>query len=111
MAIHHRASCFLHSITSWFILTGELPLLLPPLPALVNVAMNPSYVVIGTPFSTFTRAVTSALNFKEIPFEQKATLPHSELARKHHPFGFIPSLVITEVRMICVASTSISLLI
>lgn len=61
------------------------------------IAMSPSYIVIGTPFSTFTRAITSALSFKGIHFEQKATAPHTELARKYHPFGFIPVLVVTEV--------------
>ncbi|KAG9080852.1 hypothetical protein FS749_007874 [Ceratobasidium sp. UAMH 11750] len=55
-----------------------------------------SYTVIGTPFSTFTRTITSALTFKEIPFEQKATPPQSDLAREHHPFGLLPTLVITE---------------
>jgi glutathione S-transferase len=59
--------------------------------------MSPSYTIVGTPFSTFTRTAASALNFKGIPFKQESTLPHTELARKHHPFGFIPSLVITEV--------------
>ncbi|KAH7340409.1 hypothetical protein B0J17DRAFT_317988 [Rhizoctonia solani] len=58
--------------------------------------MSPSYIVIGTPFSTFTRTITSALHYKGIPFEQETTVPHTELARKHHVFGFIPSLVITE---------------
>ncbi|EUC67199.1 glutathione S-transferase [Rhizoctonia solani AG-3 Rhs1AP] len=58
--------------------------------------MSPSYVVIGTPFSTFTRTITSALHHKGIPFEQEHTTPHTELARKHHAFGFLPSLVIME---------------
>ncbi|CAE7096470.1 unnamed protein product [Rhizoctonia solani] len=58
--------------------------------------MSPSYVVIGTPFSTFTRTITSALHYKGISFEQEHTVPHTELARKHHSCGFIPSLVITE---------------
>jgi len=61
-----------------------------------DILMAPSYVVIGTPFSTFTRTITSALTFKQIPFEQKSTPPHSVLACEHHPFGFIPTLVITE---------------
>ncbi|KAG8748200.1 hypothetical protein FRC12_013892 [Ceratobasidium sp. 428] len=58
--------------------------------------MTPSYTVIGTPFSTFTRTVASALTFKGIHFEQKSTPPHSDLAREHNPFGLIPTLVITE---------------
>ncbi|CAE6525035.1 unnamed protein product [Rhizoctonia solani] len=58
--------------------------------------MSPSYTVIGTPFSTFTRTITSALHYKGIPFEQEPAIPHTDLARKHHAFGFIPSLVITE---------------
>ncbi|KAG9124726.1 hypothetical protein FRC07_010461 [Ceratobasidium sp. 392] len=58
--------------------------------------MSPSYAVIGTPFSTFTRTITSALTFKGTSFEQKPTLPHSDLASEHHPFGLIPALVITE---------------
>ncbi|KAF8682791.1 Glutathione S-transferase, C-terminal domain [Rhizoctonia solani] len=58
--------------------------------------MSASYTVIGMPFSTFTRTITSALHFKEIPFQQESTLPHTDLARRYHPFGFIPSLIITE---------------
>ncbi|KAF8610601.1 hypothetical protein BDV93DRAFT_483951 [Ceratobasidium sp. AG-I] len=58
--------------------------------------MSPSYTLVGTPFSTFTRTIASALVFKGIQYEQKATAPHSELAYEHHPFGFIPCLVIKE---------------
>ncbi|CUA72391.1 hypothetical protein RSOLAG22IIIB_01058 [Rhizoctonia solani] len=58
--------------------------------------MSPSYVLIGTPFSTFTQTIASALHYKGIPFEQEATVPHSELARRHHICGLLPSLVITE---------------
>ncbi|KAJ1310251.1 hypothetical protein OPQ81_006993 [Rhizoctonia solani] len=58
--------------------------------------MSPSYIVIGTPFSTFTRTITSVLHYKGIPFQLESTTPHTELARKHHAFGFLPSLVITE---------------
>ncbi|QRV86283.1 glutathione S-transferase [Ceratobasidium sp. AG-Ba] len=58
--------------------------------------MSATYAVVGIPFSTFTRTITSALTFKGVPFEQKLAPPHSDLAREHNPFGLIPTLVITE---------------
>ncbi|PPQ99393.1 hypothetical protein CVT24_005376 [Panaeolus cyanescens] len=53
-----------------------------------------SYTLIGTPFSTFTRTISLGLHYKAIPFIQEATLPHSDLAKINHPFGFIPTLII-----------------
>lgn len=53
--------------------------------------------VIGTPFSTFTRTITLALHYKGLPFDQVHALPHSDTAYEHHPFGFLPTLVIREI--------------
>ena len=53
--------------------------------------------VIGTPFSTFTRTITLALHYKGLPFNQVHVLPHSDTAYEHHPFGFLPTLVIHEI--------------
>ncbi|KAG2006937.1 glutathione S-transferase [Coprinopsis cinerea AmutBmut pab1-1] len=50
--------------------------------------------LIGTPFSTFTRTIALGLHYKGIPFEQLRTPPQSDLAFQHHPFGYLPSLVI-----------------
>ncbi|KAF9045083.1 hypothetical protein BJ165DRAFT_1475095 [Panaeolus papilionaceus] len=50
--------------------------------------------LIGTPFSTFTRTISLGLHYKDIPFTQQSTLPHSDLAKANHPFGFIPTLII-----------------
>jgi glutathione S-transferase len=55
----------------------------------------PSYTLVGTPFSTFTRTIALALRYKNIPFTQLETKPHEELAKQHHPFGYLPSLVIS----------------
>ncbi|KAG9127857.1 hypothetical protein FRC07_008303 [Ceratobasidium sp. 392] len=54
----------------------------------------PEYTLIGTPFSTFTRTIAIALIEKGIPFKQIRTVPHSELAEQHHPYGYLPILVI-----------------
>ncbi|KAL4080010.1 hypothetical protein V8B97DRAFT_679749 [Scleroderma yunnanense] len=56
-----------------------------------------SFTVIGTPFSTFTRTITLALHYKGLPFNQVRVLPHSDTAYDHHPFGFLPTLVIHEI--------------
>lgn len=56
--------------------------------------MSPTYTVVGTPFSTFTRSITLGLTHKNLPFKQTSTLPRSDLARQHHPLGFIPTLII-----------------
>lgn len=53
--------------------------------------------VIGTPFSTFTRTITLALHYKGLPFNQVHAVPHSDIAYEHHPFGFVPTLVIHEI--------------
>jgi glutathione S-transferase len=53
-----------------------------------------SHTLVGTPFSTFTRTIALALHHKSIPFTQLATKPHEPLAKEHHPFGFLPTLVI-----------------
>lgn len=50
--------------------------------------------VVGTPFSTFTRTITLGLHYKGIPFEQISTLPHSDVAREAHPYGYLPTLII-----------------
>ncbi|KAG6332128.1 hypothetical protein ID866_6965 [Astraeus odoratus] len=55
------------------------------------------FTVIGTPYSTFTRTITLALHYKGLSFDQVSVLPHTDIAREHHPFGFIPTLVINEI--------------
>ncbi|TFK28322.1 hypothetical protein FA15DRAFT_634229 [Coprinopsis marcescibilis] len=50
--------------------------------------------LIGTPFSTFTRTIALGLHHKNIPFEQIATKPRSEVAFHYHPFGYLPTLSI-----------------
>lgn len=57
----------------------------------------PPYTIIGTPFSTFTRAITLALTYKGLPFNQVRCVPHSDAASDNHPFGFLPTLVIHEI--------------
>ncbi|KAF5310307.1 hypothetical protein D9611_012036 [Ephemerocybe angulata] len=60
--------------------------------------MSPkSYKIIGTPFSTFTRTITLGLNYKNIPFEQVATLPQSDIAKASHPYGYLPTLIIEDI--------------
>lgn len=58
---------------------------------------EPPYTVIGTPFSTFTRSVTLGLQYKHLPYKQVHCLARSEIAYKHHPFGYLPTLVIHEL--------------
>ncbi|KAF9235957.1 hypothetical protein BU15DRAFT_50712 [Melanogaster broomeanus] len=58
---------------------------------------SPPYTVIGTPFSTFTRSITLALHYKGLAFNQVRVVPHSDTAYEHHPFGFLPTLVIHEI--------------
>ncbi|KAF8121529.1 hypothetical protein EV363DRAFT_1301888 [Boletus edulis] len=57
----------------------------------------PSFTVIGTPFSTFTRTITLALTYKGITFNQVRVVSHSDTAYEHHLFGFPPTLVIHEL--------------
>lgn len=57
----------------------------------------PPYTIIGTPFSTFTRAITLALTYKGIPFNQVRCVPHSDTAYDNHLFGFLPTLIIHEI--------------
>lgn len=38
-----------------------------------------------------------ALHYKGIPFNQVRTVPHSDIADEHHPFGFLPTLVIHDI--------------
>ncbi|XP_006454946.1 hypothetical protein AGABI2DRAFT_190119 [Agaricus bisporus var. bisporus H97] len=59
--------------------------------------MSTPYTLIGTPFSTFTRTIALGLHYKGLKFQQVAATPHSSSAQQHHPFGFIPTLVIHEV--------------
>ncbi|KAH7923315.1 hypothetical protein BV22DRAFT_593531 [Leucogyrophana mollusca] len=59
--------------------------------------MSPSYTIIGTPFSTFTRSITLGLQYKGIAYKQVRVTPHSDTAYENHPFGFLPTLVIHNV--------------
>jgi glutathione S-transferase len=59
--------------------------------------MSTPFTLIGTPYSTFTRTIALALQHKGLKYDQKATTPHSDLAKSHHPFGFLPTLVIHEI--------------
>ncbi|KZP20902.1 hypothetical protein FIBSPDRAFT_1044484 [Athelia psychrophila] len=52
------------------------------------------HTLVGTPFSTFTRTISLGLHRKDIPFHQVHTAPHSAIADAHHPFGFLPTLII-----------------
>ena len=55
---------------------------------------DPSYTIVGTPFSTFTRTITLGLQYKGLKYNQIATVPHSQVASDFHPFGYLPTLVI-----------------
>ncbi|KAG1808617.1 uncharacterized protein BJ212DRAFT_1590017 [Suillus subaureus] len=55
---------------------------------------SPFYTIIGTPFSTFTRAIALRLTRKGMPFTQVRCVPHSNTAYDNHPFGFLPTLII-----------------
>jgi glutathione S-transferase len=55
---------------------------------------NPSYTIVGTPFSTFTRTITLGLQYKGLKYNQIATVPHSQVASDSHPFGYLPTLII-----------------
>lgn len=59
-------------------------------------ASEPKYTIIGTPFSTYTRSITLGLTYKGIAFDQVRCTPHSDTAEVHHPFGFLPTLVVRE---------------
>jgi glutathione S-transferase len=59
--------------------------------------MSAPYTLIGTPYSTFTRTIALGLQYKGLKYDQKSTTPHSDFASRHHPFGFLPTLVIHEV--------------
>lgn len=37
------------------------------------------------------------LHFKNIPFDQHPTAPHSAKASENHPFGYIPILILREI--------------
>lgn len=54
----------------------------------------PSYTLIGTPFSTFTRTIALGLNYKSVAFKQVDVKPQDPIAKHHHPFGYLPTLVI-----------------
>ena len=54
------------------------------------------YTLIGTPFSTFTRTVAMGLRYKGLKYNQVSTPPSSVVAFEHHPFGFLPTLIIHE---------------
>ena len=55
---------------------------------------NPSYTIVGTPFSTFTRTITLGLQYKGLKYNQIATVPQSQIALDCHPFGYLPTLII-----------------
>jgi len=55
---------------------------------------NPSYTVVGTPFSTFTRTITLGLQYKGLKYNQISTVAHSQVASDSHPFGYLPTLII-----------------
>ncbi|KXN88046.1 hypothetical protein AN958_07778 [Leucoagaricus sp. SymC.cos] len=59
--------------------------------------MSAPFTLIGTPYSTFTRTIALALHHKGLKFNQTATTPHADLAKRYHPFGFLPTLVIHEI--------------
>jgi len=59
--------------------------------------MSAPYTLIGTPYSTFTRTIALGLEHKGLKYNQTSTTPHSEIAKSHHPFGFLPTLVIHEI--------------
>jgi len=59
----------------------------------------PQYTLIGTPFSTYTRSIALGLTYKGITFDQVNVVPHSDVARAHHPFGFLPTLLIRGVEV------------
>lgn len=66
-------------------------------PSVTAVTMTePRYTIIGTPFSTFTRTITLGLQYKKLQYNQIATVPHSPVALDYHPFGYLPTLVITK---------------
>jgi len=59
--------------------------------------MSAPFTLVGTPYSTFTRTIALGLQHKGLKFNQVPTTPHADLAKKHHPFGFLPTLVIHEI--------------
>lgn len=59
--------------------------------------MSAPYTLIGTPYSTFTRTIALALQYKGLRYNQMSTTPHSEIAERYHPFGFLPTFVIHEI--------------
>jgi hypothetical protein len=60
---------------------------------IVRPSINISDVIlVGLPFSTFTRTIALGLYEKKIPFEWHRTAgPHSDEAKASHPMGRIPS--------------------
>ena len=59
----------------------------------------PQYTLIGTPFSTYTRSIALGMTYKGIPFDQVNVVPHSDVACAHHPFGFLPTLLIRGIEV------------
>lgn len=59
--------------------------------------MSAPYTLIGTPFSTFTRAIALGLQHKGLVYNQVSTTPSSDIAFEHHPFGYLPTLIIHEI--------------
>lgn len=65
--------------------------------SLFNLSMSAPYTLIGTPYSTFTRTIALGLEHKGLKYNQTSTTPHSEIAKRYHPFGFLPTFVIHEI--------------
>ncbi|KAF9458983.1 hypothetical protein BDZ94DRAFT_1066207 [Collybia nuda] len=59
--------------------------------------MSAPYTIVGTPFSTFTRAISLGMKHKGLPYNQISTPPLTSIAFDYHPFGFLPTLVIHEI--------------
>lgn len=59
--------------------------------------MSPPYTLIGTPFSTFTRTIALGMQHKGLVYNQVSTPPSTDIAFEHHPFGYLPTLIIHEI--------------
>jgi glutathione S-transferase len=50
-------------------------------------------VLVGAPFSTFTRTMRIAFHNLNVEYMLEQTMPLTEIAYKYNPFGRIPSLL------------------
>lgn len=50
-------------------------------------------VLVGAPFSTFSRTMRMALQYLNVDYKLEQTMPHTKQAYKYNPFGRIPSLL------------------